>query len=108
MTASIKSLGKQTWRVTLGNKSREFYGGIDHVMQVASILPSGSGSLDLLDATASAGTTIVDSGLSGKTVHVIFYGGLAVTTGYALVGTTITFSDGTTFEGGEAVKILIS
>jgi len=78
------------------------------IMQVASILPSGSGSLDLLDATASAGTTIVDSGLSGKTVHVIFYGGLAVTTGYALVGTTITFSDGTTFEGGEAVKILIS
>jgi hypothetical protein len=77
-------------------------------MQVASILPSGSGSLDIIEVTASAGTTLTDAGLSGKTVHVIFMGGIAATTGFALVSTTITFSDGTTFAGGETVKILVS
>lgn len=78
------------------------------IMQVASVLPSGSGSLDILSVTASAGTTLSDAGLSGKTVHVVFIGGIAATTGFALASTTITFSDGTTFEGGETVKILIS
>lgn len=78
------------------------------IIQVASVLPSGGGTLDLLSGTASAGTTITNAGLSGKTAHVVFFGGLAITSGFTLASTTITFTDGTTFAGGENYKILIS
>ena len=78
------------------------------IMQVASILPSGSGSLDIIEVTASAGIVLEAEELLGKTVHVVFLNNIAATRGFALASTTITFSDGTAFAGGETVKILVS
>ena len=37
MTPSLKSLGDGYWQVTFGSHTRDYKGGIDHVMQVASI-----------------------------------------------------------------------
>jgi|688.fasta_scaffold1570918_2 hypothetical protein len=68
---------------------------------------SGGTTLDILTHTASAGTTITEAGLAGKGIHAIIYNGLAITSGYTFAITTITFTDGTTFAGGESVKIII-
>jgi hypothetical protein len=62
----------------------------------------------VLAVTASAGTTISNAALSGKTVHAVLFNNISATTGFNLSGSTITFTDGTTFGGGESVKILFS
>lgn len=78
------------------------------IIQVAAVLPSDGGTLDLVDITATAGTTLTSASLSGKTAHLVIWDNTLASTGFALVGTTITFSDGTTFAGGESVKVLVS
>jgi hypothetical protein len=69
---------------------------------------SGSSSLNIISHTiASAGSSFTEAGLAGKGIHAIIYNGLAITAGFSLSVTTVTFSDGTSFAGGEEIKILI-
>lgn len=78
------------------------------IIQTAAILPTGGTSLEFVTITASSGNSLSSASLVGKTAHIVFFNGISSSTGFNLVGSTITFSDGTTFNNGDTVKILIS
>lgn len=69
---------------------------------------SSSGGVDIshLTVTAVAGSAITDAGLTG-TAYLICWNNMCATGGWTQIGTTVTFTDGTIFAGGETVKILM-
>lgn len=58
-----------------------------------------------LTKIASAGTTVSDAALNGKTILFLAVGDFFKVLGYSLSGTTITFTDGTTLDTGDTVTI---
>lgn len=69
------------------------------------------GKVELLFSTtlsAFAGTTLIDPSFIGKKIKLIAFNGLIYSTGFILSGSTIAFTDGTSFAGGENVVVLYS
>lgn len=71
-------------------------------------LSSSSGALYSKSITASAGSTLTDAAFVGKTIKLVVSGGLSATDGFTLTGSTITFTDGTTFTNGQNVVVIYS
>jgi hypothetical protein len=79
-------------------------------MENAELSGGGGGGsiLDILTQTISTpGASFINASLAGKGIHAIIWNGLTITTGFSLSITTVTFSDGTTFDAGDVIKIII-
>ena len=68
--------------------------------------PSKS-DLTPLTVTPLAGDSFTDAGLIGKTVYLISWNNVTASSGWVQVGDTVTFTDGTIFDGSTPVKLLI-
>jgi hypothetical protein len=57
---------------------------------------------------ATPGPNLVSSSFASRVIKLVAFNGLSYTDGFTLSGSTITFTDGTSFAGGENVVVLYS